>query len=278
MLDPVGAVVTRHDQAHRIAVEHRQVGAVHLPGDHHFAVERVVDVERLDEIAAPEERGVEAVEGDLSRGVLQLGAREHIFQRHAEPARIAHRAVAELAAGDARIEEAAAVARALVDRDDLDGLELRPQLGHADRERLAHRIAADLDDVLVAIDRGRQAGVVIAHEERVVGRDHAFVEDFERRLELRWPRGQHDQRSLLRKRDEIAMAVDHRQVDATGLRVCCAAQAPQRAGRECACAAREKLPAQAADGFGFVSHGILLRDFRRESCRSRCPCTCASRP
>ena len=40
------------------------------------------------------------------------------------PARVAHGAVAELAAGDARLEEAAAVAGALIDGDDLGRLEL----------------------------------------------------------------------------------------------------------------------------------------------------------
>ena len=49
------------------------------------------------------------------------GLFEHVFERHAAPARVAHRAVAHLAAGDARIEEPAAVAGALVDRDVFDG-------------------------------------------------------------------------------------------------------------------------------------------------------------
>lgn len=45
MLDPVGAVVAGHDQAHRVAVQHLQLGAVHVPGQQHFAVQRVLDVE-----------------------------------------------------------------------------------------------------------------------------------------------------------------------------------------------------------------------------------------
>ena len=213
MLDPVGAVVAGHDQPDRVAVEHRNVGAVHLVGQHHLAVHRVVHVERLDEVAAAKHAGVQAVERDLTCAVLQLGARQHVLQRHAEPARVAHRAVGELPAGDARLEQAAAVARALVDRDHLDRLELRAQLGHRQLERLARRVAADLDDVLVAVDRGRDAGVVIAHEERVVGRDEAVVEDLERRLELRRTRGQHDQRPLLGVGHQVAPAVDHRQIE-----------------------------------------------------------------
>src|SRR6185503_11560800 len=109
-------------------------------------------VERLDEVAAAEDRPVEAVEADLARRVLRLGAREDVLQRHAGPARIAHRAVAALAAGDARIEERAAVARALVDGDDLDRPELRLQLRERELEGLAGRVAADLDDVRVGID------------------------------------------------------------------------------------------------------------------------------
>ncbi len=68
------------------------------------------------------DRAVHAVEGDLLGAGLHAGHVEHGLQRHAVPARAAHRAIAELAAGDARIEEAAAVAGALVDGDELDGV------------------------------------------------------------------------------------------------------------------------------------------------------------
>ena len=54
---------------------------------------------------------------------LNAGLVEHGLQRHAAPVGVAHRAVGKLPARDARLEEAAAVARALVHRDDLDRLE-----------------------------------------------------------------------------------------------------------------------------------------------------------
>src|SRR5262249_13060173 len=101
---------------------------------------------------------------------------------HALPARVAHRAVAELAAGDARLEEPAAVARALVDRDDL-GRRHRLELLERQRQRLGD-LATDLEPEAVRIDLLRDAGEVVADEERVVGRDRSLVEHAERRLEL----------------------------------------------------------------------------------------------
>ena len=62
----------------------------------------------------------------------------------------------------------------------------------------------------VGIDGSREAGVVVAHEERVVGRDDAVVEDRERRLELRRTGRQDDQRTLLGEGDELAAAVGKR--------------------------------------------------------------------
>lgn len=72
-------------------------------------------------------------------------------------------AVAELAAGHARLEEAAAVAGALVDRDDLTGLHLadvaqRQFEGTVD-------LALDLERELVRVEIVGEAGEVIAHEE-----------------------------------------------------------------------------------------------------------------
>ena len=67
------------------------------------------------------DRPVHAVEGDLARAALDAGRVENGLERHAPPARIAHGAVAQLPARDARIEKSAAVARALVHRHDIDG-------------------------------------------------------------------------------------------------------------------------------------------------------------
>jgi hypothetical protein len=118
---------------------------------------------------------------------------------------------------DPWLEEPSAVAGILVDGDQLDGRELGVQFCHRQRAGLACRVAADLDGVLVAIDRGRDAGVVVPHEERIVGRDGATVEDFEWRLELRWPRGRHDQRAFLGVGDEPTATVVERERDPRSL-------------------------------------------------------------
>ena len=63
VLDPVGAEVTGHDQSQWIAVQERQLRAVHLPGQHDLAVAGMVDVERLDEVRpVAERRLIETVE------------------------------------------------------------------------------------------------------------------------------------------------------------------------------------------------------------------------
>ncbi len=216
MLDPVGAVVARHDQADRIAVEHRQVSAVHGPGDHHLAVARVVDVQRLDEVRAVgigQRRVVEPVEHDLHAAGPHAGPIEHLPERHARPARIAHRPVRQLPTADARLEIAPSVARALIDGDDLARLAKCSQLAQRQIERGVD-VAAHLQPVGRRIDRGGDAAPVVAHEERVIGRDEAFVEHRKRCLQLRRPAGLQDQRTLLRKDDELALAVVERQGDA----------------------------------------------------------------
>src|SRR5438876_3395461 len=125
MLYPISAVIAGHDETKRKAVEDRQIRAVHAIGQHHFAIARMLDIERLDEIRRlVADRSVHAVESDLLRTLLHAGLVEHGLERHAAPARIAHRAVAQLTAGDARIEKSAAVAGALVDGDQLNGGQL----------------------------------------------------------------------------------------------------------------------------------------------------------
>ena len=136
MLDPVGAVAAGHDQADWKSVQPRQVFAVHRVSDHHFAVERVVEVKRLDECRRlRKNRPVQSPEGDLNGAGLHAGLGQERFQRHAFPSRIAHRAIGELASGDARFEEAATVARTLIDRGELDRLEAVLQLRERQRQR-----------------------------------------------------------------------------------------------------------------------------------------------
>ena len=59
----------------------------------------------------------------------------------------------------------------------------------------------------------RDVGEVIAHEEGVVRRDDAFVEDGERRFQLGRPARQPDHGTLLRIFDEWPLAVLERQGD-----------------------------------------------------------------
>lgn len=81
VLDPVGAVVARHHQAHGIAVEQGQVGAVHGVGQHDLAVHRVGRIQRLDELGrARQHRPVHAFEADLARALADAGLLQHARQ------------------------------------------------------------------------------------------------------------------------------------------------------------------------------------------------------
>jgi len=119
---------------------------------------------------------------------------EHGPERHALPVRIAHRAVAQLPAGDAGLEEAAAVARALVDCGDLDRRQLL-DVGQRDVHGLVD-LAPDLHRERAGVDFQGHAGEVVADEEGVVRRDGALIEDLERGLELRRPRREADHRGV----------------------------------------------------------------------------------
>ena len=87
-----------------------------------------------DTITAAKGRCIQTIEYDLPRAVLDLGACEKLLQWHADPARIAHRAVRQLPARYARTEMATAIARTLIDRDDLGRPEKLPQISHRNGE------------------------------------------------------------------------------------------------------------------------------------------------
>src|SRR5258708_23103699 len=92
---------------------------------HPLAVARVVDIKCLEEIRLLVAGGYfHATESGLLRALLHAGLVEQGLKRHAAPARIAHRAVAQLTAGEPWIEKSAAVARALVDGNQFDGGQL----------------------------------------------------------------------------------------------------------------------------------------------------------
>src|SRR4029077_12146683 len=98
-------------------------------------------------------------EGDLLGALMDACHVEQGLQRHAAPARIPHRAVAQLAAGNPRAEKSAAVAGALIDGHKLDRLQ---SLDLLERQfQWVIDLALDLDSELVRIDVERDAGEVI---------------------------------------------------------------------------------------------------------------------
>src|SRR3954452_653240 len=210
VLDPIGAVMAGNDEAQRKAVEDGKIRAIHRISEQDLAITCMVDVKRLDEIRRLVAHGaIHAVEGDLARARLHAGLLENGFERHSSPARVAHGAVAQLPACDARIEESPAVAGALVDRHDLDCrhlLEVRQR-----KFRRPIDLALDLEREGGGIDVQGDVSQMIADEEGVVGRDDVCVKDGKRRLELRRPARQADHRALLRIFDKRPITVVERQ-------------------------------------------------------------------
>ena len=125
------------------------------------------------------------------------GAIEHVLQAHAGPARVSHRAMRPLRARDARLEIAARIARALIDRNKLH-LRQRKEIVERQRQVLidmaVHRQPEGSD-----IDLGRNDRPVPAHEKPVVRREDRSIEHFERRFKQRRSRALQDERPLLGK-------------------------------------------------------------------------------
>src|SRR5579859_5938470 len=132
---------------------------------------------------------IKAVESHTARGFSDAAFFQDVCETHAAPAGIAHRAVAKLAAGDARLKKPTTVAGTLIDRDDLERLELRLQIRKGKPDRLFHA-ALDLETELGRVEIGRrQTRKMITDKESVVGGDDAFVENGKRRFKLRRTRG-----------------------------------------------------------------------------------------
>ena len=196
MLDPIRAEVAGDDEAEGVAVEHRQVFAVHGPGEHDLAVEGVVDVEGLDEIGgACEEAVVKAFEGDLAGVFARPALSEEGADGNAGPAGVAHGAVAELAAVDAGVEVAAAVAGALVDGGEFDGWGEALEVGEGKLERGVH-FAADAEAKGCGGDAGGMGAEMVADEERVVGGEQAVGENGQGRLQLGRTAGEENERAF----------------------------------------------------------------------------------
>nr|GFA55775.1 hypothetical protein [Tanacetum cinerariifolium] len=210
VLDPVSAEIAGNDQLQRIAVQVRDVLAVHAPGQEYVVAKRVFDVQRFPEIGGRRQhRLVQAVEHHLSCIGADAGLFQHCLERHPDPARIAHGAVCQLGTEDARRREPAAVAGALVDSHDFDRLSQRLEFGKRQAQAALYR-TLDLEPVGLRIDRHRQVRQMVAHEERVIGRDRPVVEDLERCFEVRRTGRDADQGTLLRITDQFARAIGKR--------------------------------------------------------------------
>jgi hypothetical protein len=94
---------------------------VHLIRDHHVAVAGVIDVQRLHEIRrVGHNRLVHAIEPHLYGPRLHARAVQHILEPDADPASVTHSPVRPFAACDTGLEEAARIARTLIDGRQLD--------------------------------------------------------------------------------------------------------------------------------------------------------------
>src|SRR5260370_34019662 len=102
-LDPVGAVIARHDKPQWKSIEDRQILSVHGISQHHLAVARMIDVQRLGKVRSlVADRTVHAAKHHLLRAGLNACLVQHRLQRNTFPSRITHSAIAKLPARTAR--------------------------------------------------------------------------------------------------------------------------------------------------------------------------------
>ncbi len=197
VLHPIGRGPAGHDQARGRAVPVGQRLAVHLERDQRVLVERAVDGQALGEIRrGGQSCSVSAIEHDLERIALHAGTIEHVPKSDAAPEGVAHRAVGPLNAGGTRCEQAAAIARALIDGSKPDALEVPLQFIERQLQRALHARAADPQAPRACIDF-RDRCEVIAHEESVV-RGELRAQLRERRFIVRRSESALDERSLAR--------------------------------------------------------------------------------
>jgi len=101
----------------------------------------------------------------------------------------------------------------LVDRDDLLHRKIAFQIGEGQRERRTH-MSTDRQAIGRRVDLIGQAGQMIAHEEGVVGRQHALAEHRKGRFQLGRTLGQADHRPFLGIAHQRTFAIVERQADA----------------------------------------------------------------
>ena len=166
------------DQAHRTAVRRRNRLAVHLPCQHYFRTASHVEWQ------AALERGRIAASGEhLERIVLEADAVEQRAQRHPREHGVADGLLIPLIAFARRVEPSAAIARAF-EPDLVGSVRQRLQLIQTEGERpldpainsylprvgfdrrrrivLRHRRLEDDEPVVVHVDRGERARLILA--------------------------------------------------------------------------------------------------------------------
>src|SRR5467141_2013708 len=168
---PVGPIPTGHDETQGEAVDHGQRLVVHRISDHHLSISCVVDRKGFCEGShRRQRRRVKTSERDVHRARLHLGTIQDRPHGNAGPSGVADCAILPLAAWNARLEEATRIARALIDRDDRQWLELRTKVVHAQLQRRPD-VATDVESKRSKIHRSRDSLEVPPNEESFVRRE-----------------------------------------------------------------------------------------------------------
>jgi hypothetical protein len=135
----------------------------------------MIDRKRLHQFrCVGQYRLVQAAEANLDGAGLHPGAIEHGLEAHARPARVAHGAVRPLRAGNARLKVTARIARALVDRGELD-LRQRKEIVERQRHGPVH-VPVHTQPKAVHVDLVWNAGPVPANVKLIVRREYRLVE------------------------------------------------------------------------------------------------------
>src|SRR6266404_3834681 len=199
---PVGSIPTRHDQTQGKAVDHGQRLVVHGVGHHHLPISCMVDRKGFRKGSHRRQRGrVQTSERDVHRARPHLSTVEDRSHGNAGPFGIADCAILPLAARNARLEEATRIARALIDGDYGQWLELRLKVVYAQLQPLLD-VAADVESKGSKIYGSRDSFEVPPDEESFVRRE-VLSKIVERGFQLWRPVGQQDQLCLFRESNEV---------------------------------------------------------------------------
>ena len=180
--DPIGRIPAGDDNAQRKAIEQWQRSAVHRKGNDRVVAAGNIDGNRFDELRRALDRwAIQPFETNEARIGSHSGLVEDIAQPHPAPLRIGHRARPPLRTRDARLEQAATVARALVDGVIVDMFARAQDLIERQRERALHG-PVNRDAISLDIDARREIPVP-AHVMLVVRGQQPLIENRKRRLQ-----------------------------------------------------------------------------------------------